>query len=287
MIISVFPIHTNRSELPWILSLGSNAKRVTDSHTGPLAALTHRLTVCLLVIISPSILIIVTTNTLAAQIHHTHAWQIDMWRSSGCAVCATRGEVINPAHASYLTCTHDAARIRGRPDWSPAQRRHLPSFHELLFPASSPRRPAIPLLSLSLRFAVSSIAHTATDYYTVPFLTFDESFPPSSAIRTLVFIGGSCGLLLQSACMGVGTRTTGEPASHSFLGAPSPTWFWDYFLYQSRSLAIASTVEDERVWQPFSRHSFCSSETLLSLSLHIATTRSAEISLSTQPSHWL
>jgi hypothetical protein len=87
--------------------------------------------------------------------------------------------VINPAHASYLTCTHDAC-IRGR--LVPCTKKARPFFPRAAFPASSPCRPAIPLLSLSLRFAVSS---SATDY-TVPFPLMNHFLPPSSAIRTLV-----------------------------------------------------------------------------------------------------
>jgi hypothetical protein len=133
------------------------------------------------------------------------------------------------------------------------------------------RRPAgRPFHSFRFRCALPS-AHTATDY-TVSFPLMNHFLPPSSAIRTLVFIGGSCGLLLQGACMGGGTRTTGEP----LLGG-GPTWFWDYFLYQSCSLAIASTVEDE--CGSLSRGTLFVPPRLSSLSpscpLHIATTRSA------------
>ena len=129
---------------------------------------------------------------------------IDMRRRSSGAV-AVLLEVINPAHASYLTCTHDAHQ---RPT-GPLHKEGTSLLSTSCFSCVAPA--GRPFHSFRFRCALPS-AHTTTDYYsTVPFPLMNHFLPPSSAIRTLVFIGGSCGLLLQSACMGVGTRTAGEP----------------------------------------------------------------------------
>lgn len=105
-------------------------------------------------------------------------------------------------------------RIRGR--LVPCTKKGArPFFPRAAFP-SSPCRPAIPFLSLSLRFVALAWPQAIT--HQLIQLLFDESFPPSSAIRTLVFIGGSCGLLLQSACMawewGATPWIGGAPTQH-------------------------------------------------------------------------
>lgn len=155
---------------------------------------------------------------------------------------------------------HDAHR---RPiGWSPAQRRrrHVPP--SLLSTSRfSPRRPAGRPFQLPFAFAEPALCRRPAHSYSYelhrpgpvpsPFALV-KSFLPCPPIGTLVFIGGSCGLLLQSACMG---------ASHFQHDSGI------IFLYQPCSLAIASTVQEKtRVWQPFSRHSFCSSETFFYLS---------------------
>lgn len=148
----------------------------------------------------------------------------------------------------------------------PCTKKARPFFPRAAFPASSPCRPAIPLLSLSLRFAISSYIYRL-QY--VPFPLMNHFL--SAILRTLVFIGGSFGLLLQTTECVHGGEVLQHDSGIIFctsLEAALPS-------HQLLKMSVAAFLAALFLF-------------LRDLSLHIATTRSAEISLSTQLSHyWL